>query len=159
MAKFVIPVETLGDPNTSGDHLFRFRIVSKDGVTYSKYSALYVIKSTGQIYPLQSASRYIVSSSVINVYWETPSTYNVGASATGASVVHNHGSERNAHNIDIYISWNSGEFEYAGRTKENVFPIIIKQAYTTARVYGQIANYPPTKSDLFKVFDTGTFNI
>lgn len=159
MPKFTIPVEGLGPPNEDGDHLFRFRIISEDRNNTSAYSPLYIIKSTGQIYPLQSSSRYTVSSSVINVYWDTPSIYNVGASATSASVLHNHDSEWKVHDSDIFISWNSQAFEYVGRSKDNSFSIVVQQPYTTARIVGQVANYPPKKLDIFKIFDTGIINL
>ena len=159
MAKFTVPVEQLGPPNENGDQLFRFRIISQDRNRFSQYSTLYVIKSDGQIYPLQSTPRYIVSSSVINVYWDTPSIYNIGASAFGASVLHNHGTDWKIHDADIFVSWNGGSYEYVGRSKDNGFAIVIQGSKTTARVVGQVANYPPKKLDIFKIFDTGTITL
>lgn len=159
MAKFTIPVEQLGPPNENGDQLFRFRILSQDRNRISPYSTLYVIKSSGQIYPLSSVVRTLVSSSVINVYWDTPSIYNINASAIGASVLHNHESEWKIHDADLFISWNGSSYQYLGRSKDNSFSIVIAQPYTTARIVGQVANYPPTKLDIFKIFDTGTINL
>lgn len=159
MAKYIIPVEQLGPPNDDGDHLFRFRIISQDRNRVSPYSTLYVVQSKGQIYPLQSVARYTVSSSVINVYWDTPSIYNTGASAVGASVLHNHGTDWKVHDADIFISWDSGTYQYVGRSKDNAFAIIMQEPHTTARIVGQVANYPPQKLDIFKIFDTGTITL
>jgi len=159
MTKFVVPVEGLPAPNDDGDHLFRFRIISEDRNRLSQYSTLYVIESKGQIYPLQTTAQVINSASVVNVYWETPSIYNVGASAAGASVLHDHESEWKIHDSDIFVSWDSGDFEYFGRNRDSEIAIIIRAGSSTLRVVGQVANYPPTKSDKFKIFDTGTISL
>lgn len=157
--KFIIPVEQLGPPNENGDQLFRFRVLSQDRNRVSPYSTLFIIESTGQIYPLKSVSRYNVSSSVINVYWDTPSIYNTGSAALGASVLHNHESEWKVHDSDIFISWDGSPFEYVGRSRDNSFSIVVQQSATTARVIGQVANYPPKKLSIFEIFDTGTITL
>ena len=159
MPKFTIPVENLGPPNENGDHLFRFRVISQDRNRVSQFSTLYQIKSLGQIYPKQSSACATYVNNIINIYWDTPSIYNIGASAIGASVQHNHGIDWKIHDADIFISWNSGSFEYVGRSKDNQFSIIKTNNATTARVVGQVANYPPVKSDIFKIFDTGNISV
>lgn len=159
MAKFTVPVEHLPPPNADGNHLFRFRIVSEDRNRLSQYSTLYVISSKGQTYPLQTTAQLSQSASVVNVYWETPSIYNIGASAVGASVLHNHQSEWKIHPSDIFISWDSGSFEYFGRSNDSEIAIIKRPGAATIRVIGQAANYPPTRSDRFKIFDTGTVSL
>lgn len=159
MAKFVVPVENLPAPNEDGDHLFRFRIISEDRNRLSQYSTLYVIESKGQVFPLQTTAQLVTSASVVNLYWETPSIYNVGASAVGASVLHNHESEWKIHDSDIFVSWDSGDFEYFGRSRDSEIAIIKRPGTSTIRVIGQVANHPPTRSDKFKIFDTGTVTL
>lgn len=159
MAKFTIPVEKLGPPNAEGQQLFRFRIISTDRNRYSQYSTLFAIDSTGQIYPQLSSACATYINNILNVYWDTPSIYNVGASAFGASVLHNHGTDWKVHDADIFVSWDGATFEYQGRSKDNSFAIIKSNAATTARIIGQVANYPPTRSDIFKIFDTGVISV
>lgn len=156
MAKFTIPVEHLPPPNEDGNHVFRFRVVSEDRNRLSQYSTLYTVKSLGQIYPLETTAEAIEDSNLVNIYWETPSVYNTGASAVGASVIHNHQSEWKIHPSDIFVSWDSGEFEYFGRSEDSEIAIIKRAGSSTIRVIGQSANYPPVRSDIFKIFDTGT---
>lgn len=160
MAKYTIPVEKLGPADAEGQQLFRFRIISADRNRYSQYSTLFAINSNGQIYPQLSSACATYASGILNVYWNTPSIYNIGPSAIGASVLHNHGTDWKVHDADIFISFDSGSFEYQGRSKDNSFSTILQSgAYTTARIIGQVANYPPTRSDIFKIFDTGTVNL
>lgn len=159
MAKFTIPVEQLPPPNEDGTHVFRFRIISEDRNRQSEYSTLYTIESKGQIYPLQETAEVVSAGSVVNVYWEVPSYYNVGASAVGASVLHNHESEWKIHPSDIFVSWDGGTYEYFGRTVDSNIGVIKRQGASTLKVRGQVANYPPTVSDKFKYFETDTISI
>lgn len=155
MAKFTIPVEHLPPPaKITGDHIFRFRVVSEDRNRISQYSTLYVIQSTGQIFPLQQEAQVTSSGSVINVYWETPSIYNVGASAIGASVQHNHESEWKQHLADIFVSWDGGDYEYFGRAADDQVSIIKRQGSSTLQVLGQAANHPPCVCPMFKIYET-----
>lgn len=157
MPKFRVPVERLPASNVNGRQLFRFRVLSEDRNRQSQYSPLFTIESKGQIYPLQTTATVSASGGVILVYWQIPSVYNVGASAVGASVQHNHGSELRVHETDIFISWNGEAFTYYGRTNDSSIAIVKPSgSFTNIRVIGQVANYPPTRSDLFKIFDTGT---
>lgn len=159
MAKFVIPVEQLPPPNASGNHVFRFRVLSEDGNRQSQYSTLYVIESKGQIYPLESDFSVSSAGSLVSVYWNTPSYYNVGASAVGASVLHNHESELRAHLSDVFVSWDSQDYVYFGRIQETSVNIIKKSGATTLKVRVQSANYPPDVSDRFKILETGTISL
>jgi hypothetical protein len=156
MARFRIPVESLPNPNINGRHLFRFRIVSEDRNRTSQYSPLFTVESKGQIYPDENQATVVVSASVISIYWETPSLYNTGASAIGTPVIHNHESEWKLHDSDIFVSWNGNPFIYYGRSRDSEIGIIIPESTINARVVGQVANYPPTRSSLFQIFDTGT---
>ena len=87
LAKFRIPLSTLPPANADGNHLFRFRIASEDRARVSEYSNLYLIKSEGQIYPQSLAGNYRVtlgksaSTITVNLLWEAPTKYNIGASA------------------------------------------------------------------------------
>jgi hypothetical protein len=147
MAKFTVPVENLPPPNKDGNHLFRFRMISGDQNRISQYSTLYIIKSTGQIYPLTSEARAELSGSgsIINITWETPSIYNVGASAVGASVQHNHEGEWKIHDSDIYIKWIGiglpDTFEYFGRSRDNTASIIRNPSASAAVIVGDVAYY------------------
>lgn len=159
MAKFTIPVEQLPPPNEDGQHVFRFRIISEDRNRQSEYSTLYTIESKGQIYPLENTPEIVSAGSVVTVYWEVPSYYNVGPSAVGASVLHNHESEWKIHPSDVFVSWDGGDYEYFGRTIDSNIGVIKRQGASTLKVRGQVANYPPTVSDRFKIFETGTISV
>jgi hypothetical protein len=162
MPRFVIPVENLPPPDGSGNHLFRFRIISEDLNRISQYSTLYVIKSTGQIYPLESSAvaELTSSGSVINVTWDTPSIYNVGPSAVGASVLHNHEGEWKIHDADIFVKWiGSGlpdTYEYYGRSKDNEVAIIRNPSASAAIIVGNVAHYGELSTrqpnSIFKIF-------
>lgn len=147
MPRFVVPVENLPPPNKKGDHLFRFRIISEDQNRISQYSTLYVIQSKGQIYPLlsEAAAELTSNGSVINVTWETPSIYNVGASAIGPQVEHNHESEWKIHDSDIFVKWFGDGlpdiFEYYGRSRDNQIAILRNPSASAALVVGDVANY------------------
>lgn len=157
MAKFRVPVEQLPAPNINGRHLFRFRVLSEDRNRLSQYSPLFTIESKGQIWPLETTATVSASGGVILVYWETPSYFNVGPSAVGASVLHNHESEWKIHDSDIFVSWNNQAFIYYGRSVDSEIALIPPDpSVVSVRVVGQMANYPPTRLDLFKIFDTGS---
>lgn len=159
MPKFKVPVEQLPPPNINGRHLFRFRILSEDRNRFSQYSPLFTIESKGQIFPLQTTATVSASGGVILVYWETPSIYNTGASAVGASVQHNHDSEWKIHDADIFVSWDGNAFTYYGRSNDSEIALIPPGAVSSVRVVGQVANYPPTRAEMFKIFDTGSIGL
>lgn len=168
MAKFVIPVEQLPPPNSDGNHIFRFRIMSEDRNTISEYSNLFVVQSKGQIYPLETSASASLQGENIVVAWNTPSIYNYSSSATlykglieytglSASVLHNHGTDWKIHDADIFVNWYIGSYqgyEYYGRSKDNNIFITKKSGATKVTVFGQVATYPPTKSNMFKIFET-----
>jgi hypothetical protein len=160
VAKFTVPVEHLPPPaKMTGDHVFRFRVISEDRNRISQYSTLYVVQSKGQIFPQEEIAQVTSSGSVVSVYWNTPSIYNVGASAVGASVLHNHESEWKQHPADIFVSWDDADFEYFGRTIDSNISIIKRDGATTLRVLGQSANYPPCVCEMFKIYDTGNIEL
>ena len=105
MAKFKIPVEKLPPPNINGDHLIRFRVSTEDRNSISEWSKLFSIPSVGQIHPLESEYTISASTNLVSLYWDTPSIYNTGASAIGASVLHNHESEWKQHDSDIFVKF------------------------------------------------------
>jgi hypothetical protein len=130
MARIKIPVEKLPPPNEDGTHIIRFRVSSEDRNSVSEWSKLFQISSTGQIYPIESD--YVVKSGfdLTSITWDTPSIYNLSASASGASVQHNHGNEWKQHGADIFVSFtNSGSanFVYWGRSSDNSFSISHQQ--------------------------------
>ena len=159
MAKVRIPVEQLPPPNVVGDHYVRFRISTEDKNSISEWSKLFQVKSKGQIYPLESTYTVTTASNAINLVWETPSIYNTGPSAVGASVMHNHQSEWKVHDSDIFVKYDSAEYVYYGRSSDNSFSIPLPSGTSTVRVFVQVANHPPTKSDIFKIFETSVISV
>lgn len=159
MPRVKIPVEKLPPPNIFGDHYVRFRVSSEDRNSISEWSRLFKIESKGQIYPLEAEYSIVTASGVVNLIWDTPSIYNTGASATGDSVQHNHTSEWKIHDSDIFVKLDSSDYSYYGRSKDNSFSIVIPPGTSTIRVFVQAANHPPTKSDIFKLFETPVISV
>jgi hypothetical protein len=96
----------------------------------------------------------VTASGVLTLIWDTPSIYNTGPSAVGASVLHTHQSEFKLHDSDIFIKINGGSYSYYGRSRDNSFSTVIPPGTSTMQVCIQSANYPPTRSDKFKIFET-----
>lgn len=159
MAKVRIPVEQLPPPNSVGDHYVRFRISTEDKNSISEWSKLFQIQSKGQIYPLESQYTVVSASGVVNLIWDTPSIYNVGPSAVGASVLHNHASEWKIHDSDIFVKINDQDYSYYGRSRDNSFSIVVPVGASAISVFVQAANHPPTKSNVFKIFETPSIPI
>lgn len=162
MPRFVVPVESLPAPYLDGTHNIRFRITTEDKNITSEWSTLYVLDSLGQIYPQEALYNVEVGSGFIGLTWETPSIYNVGPSAIGASVIHNHESEWKVHDSDIFVKFDNfltPDFIYWGRSKDNTFSIIPYSGATTIRIVAQVANHPPKKSNIFQLFDTGVLSL
>ena len=162
MAKFKIPVEQLPPPYITGEHVFRFRITTEDRNSISEWSPLFTLESKGQIYPLISQYSISASTNLISIYWDTPSVYNSGSAAIGASVQHNHSSEWKLHDSDIFVKFNdviTPDFVYWGRSRDNSFSIVPYAGATTARIKIQVANHPPTMSSIFEILDTGVVSL
>lgn len=162
MPKFIIPVQNLPAPYFDGSHSLRFRIFNEDRNSFSEWSTLFVVPSLGQIYPLESTYSLTASTDLVNIYWDTPSIYNTGASAIGASVLHTHESEWKIHDADVFVKFDdvlTPEFIYWGRTKDNSFSIIPYNSATTIRIIIQASCHPPTLSDKFKILDTGVVSL
>lgn len=158
MAKFRIPVENLPPPYLDGTHTFRFRMLTEDRNNFSEWSPLYSVSSLGQIYPLQSQYTINATPTLVDLYWDTPSYYNV----TGASVLHNHESEWKIHDSDIFVKFNdelTTDFIYWGRSTENNFSIIPYASATSIRIIVQVANHPPKLSNIFQILDTGVVSL
>lgn len=159
MAKIKVPVERLPPPNFLGNHYIRFRVSSEDRNSVSEYSRLFKIESKGQIHPLEASYNAVTASGVLNLIWDTPSIYNTGPSAVGASVLHTHDSEFKLHDSDIFIKINGGSYNYYGRSRDNSFSNVIPAGTSTIQVCVQSANYPPTRSDMFKIFETEVISV
>jgi hypothetical protein len=159
MPKIRIPVEKLPPPNYLGDHYLRFRVSSEDRNSISEWSRLFEIQSKGQIHPLESEYSIVTASGVLNLIWDTPSIYNTGPSAIGASVLHTHESEFKLHDADIFFRINGSSYSYYGRSKDNSFSLVIPPGTATVQVCVQAANYPPTRSDIFKIFETEVISV
>lgn len=159
MAKIKVPVERLPPPNFLGNHYIRFRVSSEDRNSVSEYSRLFKIESKGQIHPLESSYSVVSASGILNLIWDTPSIYNTGPSAVGASVLHTHDSEFKVHDSDVFIKINGGSYNYYGRSRDNSFSNAIPAGTSTIQVCVQSANYPPTRSDMFKIFETEVISV
>jgi hypothetical protein len=106
-----------------------------------------------------SASTGVLVNSWTKTSNSSPSIQILEEKNTDDLIVHNHGAEWKVHDSDIYVQWDSGEFEYYGRNRDNDIGIIINPGSTTVRVWGQVANYFPKRDEKFKIFDTGTRTI
>lgn len=159
MPRFRVPVENLPNPNINGRHLFRFRVLSEDRNRQSQYSPLFTVESRGQIWPEETQATLSISASVVGVYWVTPSIYNIGASANGSQVQHNHESEWRVHDADLFVGWNNETPSYFGRSIVSEAFFSIPEGATNVRIIGQVANYPPTRKNLFQIFDTGIVSL
>jgi hypothetical protein len=168
VARITIPVEQLPAPDKNGNHNIQFRVISEDRNKASAWSTLYTIKSIGQYRPLQSDDDLTVSDSDVSVVWDTPTTYNYHPSLASASVNHNHSIRFKKHPTDIFVKWDSLNFEYHERTDQDSISITIPEtASASVRVVGTIATHGFDRnaisdqivedlSNLFLVFDTGT---
>jgi hypothetical protein len=171
MAKVIIPVEQLPPPNKNGDHNVQFRVVSEDRNKISAWSTLYTIKSIGQYRPLQSDVTLEISDVYVSLTWDTPVIYNYHPSLASASIAHNHSIKFKKHPTDIFVQWDSGDYEYHERTEQDSVVITIPETATSSvRVIGTVATHGFTPetisnqmvedlSDLFLIFDTGTQEI
>jgi hypothetical protein len=102
-----------------------------------------------------SPSPGVISNQWTSLPHASPSIQIEDAQITGDPIVHNHGTEWKVHDSDIYVQWDSDDFIYYGRNKDNDVGILIKPGSSTVRVWGQVANYFPTRDQKFKIFDTG----
>ena len=187
MSKIRIPVEQLPPPNSNGDHVLQFRIVSEDRNKVSEWSTLYTLKSIGQYRPQASAvvNDYPTGSSrnSINIIWDTPIVYNTGSGAT--VVTHNHSQNFKKHATDIFVKYSGGSWsgttnwQYHDRVSTDSTIISIPSVGNdptpaTISVIGLVAtsgvpydltgtssmtSYINQQKPLFKVFETGTITI
>lgn len=176
MAKIRIPVEILPPPNSNGDHILQFRVISDDRNKTSAWSNLFIVKSIGQYRPLESDYVYVSASPVVTVTWDTPSIYNYSASLVSASVLHNHSQNFKRHDTDIFVKWGDEYFQYHDRVNSDTTSITVPAGETQVRIVGIVAThniprrkrketdseynqridtYLSTIIDLFKIFDTG----
>ena len=168
MARITIPVEQLPAPDKNGNHNIQFRVISEDRNKASAWSTLYTVKSIGQYRPLQSDVDLGISDQEITLIWETPTIYNYHPLLTSASIDHNHSIRFKKHPTDIFIKWDSLNFEYHERTDQDAISISIPETVSASvRVIGTIATQGIDRdeisdqmvedlSELFLVFDTGT---
>jgi hypothetical protein len=141
MAQIRIPVEKLPPPDKAGDHSFQFRIISVDKNQWSAWSQLYILKSIGQYRPLESDVTAVISSEEVSLTWETPTIYNYNsASATSASIAHNHSQNFKQHSTDIFVQWDGGDIEYHERAEDDYTSISIPASSASVRVFGTIAS-------------------
>jgi hypothetical protein len=187
MAKIRVPVERLPPPDSNGNHVLQFRVVSEDRNRISPWSNLFVIKSIGQYRPLESDVTVLISEKNVSLTWDTPTIYNYNsASITSASIAHNHPQNFKQHDVDVFLKWDSQNFEYHERAVSDSTNIIIPVGASSIRAIGTVAlkDIPVKESfeenqdyeqrledylgvsgstqgvyDLFKVFDTGVVTL
>lgn len=168
MARITIPVEQLPAPDKNGNHNIQFRVISEDRNKASAWSTLYTVKSIGQYRPVESDVTIGISDEEITLVWDTPTIYNYHPLLTSASIEHNHSIRFKKHPTDIFVKWDSSNYEYHERTDQDSIAITIPEtASASVRVVGTVATYGFNRSnitdqmvqdlsDLFLVFDTGT---
>jgi len=155
MAEIRIPVEKLSPPDKNGDHAFQFRIISVDKNQWSAWSQLYILKSLGQYRPLESDVTVVISSEEVGLTWDTPTIYNYNsASATSASIAHNHSQNFKQHDTDVFVQWGSGSamgnFEYYDRIVSDTTNIIIPGGSASVRAIGTVALKDIPKIGIFE---------
>lgn len=143
MSRVTIPVEQLPPPNSKGDHVVQFRVVSEDRNRISAWSPLYTIKSIGQYRPLQSDIVAIIATNDVTITWDTPTVYNYSEISPSASIAHNHSQNFKQHQSDIFVQWGSGSamgnFQYHDRVDSDSSSLLIPDGSASVRVLGIVA--------------------
>jgi hypothetical protein len=151
MAKIIIPVKDLPPPKHNGDHVFRFRIITKDNNNTSEWSKLFNVESLGQSDPDQVESNIIAltEEGPFEITWQGDVITSVSPSASPIN---------ESQQYDIFVQWDSDPFYYFGRVTANTIIIYKKPEASFLRVIGQLPVHPlPTETIVkFQIFDTGT---
>ena len=154
MAKFVVPLKNLPAPDTSGDHLVRFRIITEDRNSISEWSSFFIVESLGQIDPEQVESNVtaLTEDGPFEITWKG----DVITSVSPATFITNESQQ-----YDIFVKWNSDPFYYFGRVTGNRVVIYKEDGATSLRVIGQLPTHPlPSETIVrFQIFDTGTVSL
>jgi hypothetical protein len=148
-------------------------VAAGSGASSSTLNISEPIESLEEI--LLSGGNFSVSISPLEsalISWETPSIYNVIEEDN--LIIHNHGSELNKHDADIFVSFNnsaSANFIYWGRTRSNSISIIFneylekyepelnKEELLDIRIVIQSASFPSKINQKFEFVDTGIISL
>jgi hypothetical protein len=138
--KFFIPLPKLPYPNIDGKHRVRFRITTQDRNEISEWSPIFVMDSPNQQSSASVAYQYQKIGETAALSWLPNSQYK---------------------EYDVFISYDGVPLSYFTRTVNSGININIPTEITTLRVWVQLPSYPtpPTTSNLFKLFDTGTITL
>lgn len=156
MPRFVIPPDQLPPTSSSAQHVVRFRVVSQDRNRVSDYSPIFLLESFGQI-PSASVEFKITESGdppkMVTLIWK------------GDYVAYHRDLDTNQH--DIFVSWDSAPYEYAGRETGNSFSLQSPIGTSTVQFYVQLSSYNslhppnsvPLKSNILKILETNVYNL
>lgn len=138
--KFFIPLSKLPYPNIDGKHRVRFRITTQDRNEISEWSPIFVMDSPNQQSSASVTYQYQTIGQTAALSWLPNSQYK---------------------EYDIFISFNGQPLSYFTRTANSGINVNIPGGSTTLRVWVQLPSYPipPSTSNLFKLFDTGTISL
>jgi len=137
--KFIIPLSKLPYPNIDGKHRVRFRITTQDRNEISEWSPIYSVDSPAQQSSASAAYQYQKVGNVAALSWLPNILYK---------------------EYDVFASLDGGALTFFTRTANSGVNINVT-GNTTLRVWVQLPSYPypPSTSNLFKLFDTGTINL
>jgi hypothetical protein len=138
--KFFIPLSKLPYPNIDGKHRIRFRMTTVDRNEISEWSPIFVVDSPNQQTSASISYQYQAIGATATLSWLPNSRYK---------------------EYDIFISYDDAPLSYFTRTVNSGININIPTEATTLRVWVQLPSYPtpPSASNLFKLFDTGTITL
>jgi hypothetical protein len=137
--KFIVPLSKLPYPNIDGKHRVRFRITTQDRNEISEWSPIYSVSSPAQTATASTAYQYQKVGNIAGISWTPNISYK---------------------EYDIFVAYNGGALTFFTRTANSGVNINVT-GYTSLRVWAQLPSYPypPSTSNLFKLFDTGTITL
>lgn len=155
MAKVIIPVKDLPPPKPNGDHVFRFRAITKDNNNTSQWSKLYKIESIGQ--KNAASVQYLLTATSSNGPYEVTWDPEVYIPALQIDT-----SKNELQDYDIFTQFNSsGSLVFYGRVIGNKATIYYSSPLTQLRIVCQLPTLPtpPSYSTNFTIFDTGLITL
>ena len=138
--KFFIPLSKLPYPNIDGKHRVRFRMTTVDRNEISEWSPIFVVDSPNQQVSASVTYQYQKIEDLAAVSWIPNIQYK---------------------EYDIFVSFNGSDLQYFTRTANSAINLNLPSGATSIRVWVQLPTYPtpPSTSEMFKLFDTGTISL
>jgi hypothetical protein len=138
--KFFIPLSKLPYPNIDGKHRVRFRITTQDRNEISEWSPIFVVDSPNQ---------------------QVSASINYTSQTLGSTVTFSWLPDSKYKEYDVFTSLSGEDLQYFTRTANNNVSINVPTEATSYRVWVQLPTYPtpPTTSELFRLFDSGTISL